>query len=106
MNRSFAWMGMLLVSWSGQGLACQCPPSHPLFSKMMSTVVFMGTVLDIKLVHGPTGRWAGWHHNEVRFQVLEDWKGAPFDTILFGTNPGGGDCGYHFHLGGTYVVYA
>jgi len=38
-------------------------------------------------------------------QVLHQWKGAPATTIQFFTGRGGGDCGYHFELNATSLVY-
>jgi hypothetical protein len=38
-------------------------------------------------------------------QVLQQWKGDPIKSIQLATGRGGGDCGYSFQVGRTYLVY-
>ena len=42
----------------------------------------------------------------VEFDVLSSWKGPDRDHIVVRTGAGGGDCGYRFHEGVSYLVYA
>lgn len=42
----------------------------------------------------------------VTFRVSETWKGTNTDRLIVYTNQGGGDCGYHFTQGSSYLVYA
>ena len=96
---------VLLMVRAGLPSACECPEPPPAASAkayVISTVIFMGTVEERRIVEPPSHGG----YLEFRFRVLEDWKGAPSDTILIGTSPGGGMCGYPFEVGRTYVVYA
>ena len=105
-RRSRFVLGALMISWPGVAFACTCfgEPPPPKLARDASTAVFMGIVEEIRLARPrPSARAA---YLEVRFRVLEDWKGAPFDTIRIGTGFGGGDCGYGFRVGDSYVVYA
>ena len=40
------------------------------------------------------------------FLVTKKWKGPVGDTLVVLTGRGGGDCGYPFGIGGSYLVYA
>lgn len=42
----------------------------------------------------------------VYFTVQKTWKGKARKTLLLKTGRGGGDCGYRFEVGKTYLVYA
>jgi hypothetical protein len=42
----------------------------------------------------------------IRFDVGESFKGAPLGELDVTTGSGGGDCGYNFVAGRTYIVYA
>jgi len=101
-----AW---ILGSWSAEARACLCiPPGPPLEEMARSEAVFLGTVID---ADGPypvmvgadrfreSDRW-------FRLRVLASWKGAEAETVVVVTGAGGGDCGYDFRLGDTYLVYA
>ena len=43
---------------------------------------------------------------EVTFTVQEYWKGDVLDTVVIHTGQGGGDCGFAFEEGKSYLVYA
>ena len=43
---------------------------------------------------------------EIKFAVLTVWKGEVSKEISVCTGHGGGDCGYRFHEGVEYIVYA
>lgn len=43
---------------------------------------------------------------QVTFTVHETFKGTPVPTLSLATGLGGGDCGYPFETGQSYVVYA
>jgi hypothetical protein len=42
----------------------------------------------------------------VAVDVLQQWKGEPAKSLELRTGRGGGDCGYSFEVGQTYLVYA
>jgi hypothetical protein len=41
----------------------------------------------------------------VRFRVTKAYSGNPGSEVAVQTGMGGGDCGYHFEPGHTYLVY-
>jgi hypothetical protein len=43
---------------------------------------------------------------EVTFRAVTTWKGPPKREVRVLTGRGGGDCGYPFKVGETYLVYA
>lgn len=43
---------------------------------------------------------------KVHFSVSRSWKGVARTTGMLSTGFGGGDCGYGFVQGSSYVVYA
>jgi hypothetical protein len=45
-------------------------------------------------------------NQRVRFQILEPFRGATTSEIDVYTGGGGGDCGYSFIVGRSYLVYA
>ena len=47
-------------------------------------------------------------HVDVALKVLESWKGgsAPGDRLVVRTNPDSASCGYPFHVGTTFLVWA
>ncbi|MGD8189887.1 hypothetical protein ACQCN2_07890 [Brevibacillus ginsengisoli] len=80
--------------------SCSCAP-HPPPSKALqnSEAVFTGTVKEITQV--PKGY-------QVLFEVNHAWKGVNYSQVAVSTSmgDGGGDCGYSFTKGATYLVYA
>lgn len=42
----------------------------------------------------------------VKFKLLKSWKGRLSKEVTLKTGAGGGDCGYPFAAGKTYLVYA
>lgn len=89
---------------------CQCivpkeaPPLEVAVEKAFqkSDVVFLGRVMS--------GRVAGDNlpgaQLEYTFAVTESWKGLDSTNVRIRTGMGGGDCGYDFKLGRSYLVYA
>ena len=59
----------------------------------------MGTVSSIADATDVYGR-------HVEFEIVEAWKGISSSKVSILTGRGGGDCGYPFGVGGTYLVYA
>ena len=91
-------------SWT-EARACNCDlPLRNLTLKQQvkkaqkqSQAVFVGKVLQVK----PEGFGVS-----VRFRVENVWKGKLFREVTIFTGQGGGDCGYRFEVGESYLVYA
>ena len=64
-----------------------------------SEAVFSGRVLDISA--SPDD-----HSLVVRLKVEKSWKSSRAEEISIITGRGGGDCGFHFTVGETYLLYA
>lgn len=53
----------------------------------------------------PSGKYCVYYGMKVTFQINEVWKGAAKSTVELHTGRSGGDCGYEFQEGKTYLVY-
>ena len=112
---------------------CDCvTPPEPQVARAQASAVFIGTVERVEAGRLGSGSQA-YEGRHVRFRVLAAWPGgarlvtggkeqgaagargatrAPYaaalaDSIVtVGTGAGGGDCGYAFETGETYLVYA
>ena len=86
--------------------ACSCIAGIPVCQSFWATdAVFSGTVAQIT----PTPNRLGEpypSHRLVRFQVKQSWRGAVGPVVEVLTGSGGGDCGFSFEQGVTYLVYA
>ena len=80
--------------------ACDCVASTPCRAVAHADAVLIGRVLSV--VDAPDGQWA----RVVRVAVSESFIGGHTGEIEVRTGMGGGDCGYRFDVGSTYVVYA
>ena len=109
-------------------LACSCVPPGPVQEEVAdSSRVFLGQVTAIqerparsdrswlaavsewtRQLFGGTPLLPAKEHayRQVTFKVDETFKGTPVPTLSLGTGLGGGDCGYGFEAGQSYVVYA
>lgn len=89
------------------GFACTCAapdPGLPLKRQVgmalnESRAVFSGKVLEVR-------EDAQTLSVVVRLRVERFWKGSPTREVRIMTGRGGGDCGYHFEVGESYLVYA
>lgn len=103
--------------------ACSCIPRRSVAESMESAhLVFLGTVERIDDRHaGWRSAWlsvrkfigaepkfseADAHGFKITFRVTTIWKGPAKRTMSIFTGRGGGDCGYKFEIGKTYLVYA
>jgi hypothetical protein len=82
--------------------ACSCvQPPPPKEAMATSAAVFEGTVTAVREAQG---------HEimtfEVELRVGRRFKGAEADTVTVLTNESSAACGFHFEVGGTYLVYA
>jgi hypothetical protein len=64
-----------------------------------SQAIFVGKVLEV--VEPPNE-----FHVSIRFEIERVWKGPEYSELEIFTGKGGGDCGYKFAVGETYLVYA
>ena len=98
----------LLVFIHIEGRACTC--DLPMLkqtslkqqvnkARNQSQAVFVGKVIEI--VQNPQDYFV-----LVRFNVERSWKGSLAQEVSVVTGQGGGDCGYKFEFGETYLVYA
>ena len=85
--------------------ACSCVGGIPLCeSAWTSDAVFSGEVLSVQRMSNETKE--PFSSVRVRFKVLESWRGDVSGVVEVKTGLGGGDCGYSFREGMTYLVYA
>lgn len=81
--------------------ACKCAPRAPCAEFWRPSAVFAGTVRELASVRDRPGSLA------IRFEVDQRGRGIESDTALVESEPQNGfNCGYTFHLGERYVVYA
>lgn len=82
--------------------ACKCAGVPSAENELKrSKVVFSGKVIEIK-----DKKVNGYILKSVRFEVMNTWKGIEESQIIITTGQGGGDCGFAFHTGEEYLVYA
>lgn len=93
--------------------ACSCVGSTPPCQAFWNTdAVFSGQVTEIKdasVKSAPKtddGRSFSFPKRTVRFAVKESFRGTDEKVIELETGAGGGDCGYAFETGQSYLVYA
>jgi hypothetical protein len=100
----------VLLASAGRADACTCMmPGAPCKAFGGSAAVFVGTVTDIKsrMRESPArGKEMDWAPNTVTFSVSEAFSGVEGAEVQVSTGMGGGDCGYSFVKGVSYVVYA
>lgn len=97
---------LLTFVFTGHTAACQCAGSAaPCQAYWKTDVVFVGTVVgSTKFITGK-----GDYKSEqrlVRFNVVEAFRGVQTAQAEVITGWGGGDCGYGFESGQSYIVYA
>lgn len=79
--------------------ACSCIiPGTPMEEMEKSDAVFSGEVTKIEDSSS--------YGYDVTLKVLETWKGTDGSLIKVHTGMGGGDCGFGFKEGESYLVYA
>jgi hypothetical protein len=101
----FTLLPLLILLAPARADACSCVGGLPICQTFWEAdAVFAGEVLSIDPV--PDGADPGFSRKRVRFQVQEVWRGGVEGVVEIRTGAGGGDCGYRFERGGTYLVYA
>lgn len=93
--------------------ACTCVSSNPPCDQTWKSgeVIFLGTVIDKVVIQAPPRPgiiYASPERVAFRFSVRESFRGPaiPGQDIVINTGNGGGDCGYPFAVGTSYLVYA
>ncbi|HEX8148706.1 MAG TPA: carboxypeptidase regulatory-like domain-containing protein [Pyrinomonadaceae bacterium] len=94
---------------SGRALACSCAgPGEPCQAFGAAAATFVGTATDVRTnqpKEGGKGEDA-WGRRVFKFTVLQPFSGVAGTEVEVSTGLGGGDCGYGFKRGETYLVYA
>lgn len=89
--------------------ACECVGTIlPCLAAENAQAVFVGQVLEIAPVNTPPQGepLTPFYARKVSFKVAESLRGAVDETIEVYTGNGGGDCGFSFTKGKSYLVYA
>ncbi|WP_153801166.1 hypothetical protein [Foetidibacter luteolus] len=100
--------------------ACKCLPPKSVKEEMNnSDAVLVGRVLKKEVVrindsaklmgNDSTGHPVFEEYVIMRYEIAVEkmYKGrATKSTVFVYTGSGGGDCGFHFELGGRYIIYA
>jgi hypothetical protein len=99
-------MIVVTAATESESFACICMSSGPpCQAAWASDVVFTGTVLSIEAVEIKT--WETVYPSKlVTFSIDRGFINSPSGSAEVMTGAGGGDCGYRFTPGGTYLVYA
>jgi hypothetical protein len=107
---ALALLPALLVLTAARAEACSCAgPGAPCEAFGGSAAVFVGTVTDIRgrpRKAPAEGDELDWAPRTVTFSVTEAFSGVEGATAQVSTGLGGGDCGYSFVKGTSYLVYA
>lgn len=113
----FLLCGMLLFLQPQAGYACSCVPPKPVQDAVDDAqAVFAGKVLRIEETSPATQFLRDIAENftddpafperSVVLQVTSTWKGVSQSQVVVKTGMGGGDCGFEFSAGQSYLVYA
>ena len=98
-----------LATTEARLFACSCAGTpSPCVAAGRAQAVFVGQVVDIaKLDPGaPSNAPDGPYYRRVSFKVTESLRGNVEATTVVFTGSGGGDCGYGFSTGKSYLIYA
>ena len=87
-------------------VACSCGPTPPVSKAFaQASAVFVGRCISSKLVYRRPNDLGGAYY-EYTFEVARSWKGvAGKKETLVKSGIGGGDCGYPFQIGESYILY-
>lgn len=98
-----AWIGTFAVlALAAPAAACDClPPGAPGEELQQADAVFTGRVVGIRRAGGPNS-----HQLRVDLTVRRSWKGVAVEQMSVITENSGAACGFDFHSGTEYLVYA
>lgn len=103
----FVLLSLLIIASPGDLAACSCVADIPLCESVWAAdVVFEGEVTAVHQM--PVSKEVGglFGGRRAQFAVTRMWRGLAADSIDVMTGSGGGDCGYSFRRGRSYLVYA
>jgi hypothetical protein len=96
----------LLTIGAERPSACSCiGPIVACQSSWTSDAIVVAKVLNVGPVTEVRGEYLR-RQRLVRINVQETFKGLPLGDADIITGGGGGDCGYNFIAGQTYIIYA
>ncbi|HYH86713.1 MAG TPA: carboxypeptidase regulatory-like domain-containing protein [Pyrinomonadaceae bacterium] len=99
----------VVLLFSGRALACSCAgPAQPCQAFGGASAVFIGTPtgMETRLMKSGDKDEFDWTPRVYKFTVLQPFLGVEGTEVEVATGRGGGDCGYNFARGETYLVYA
>lgn len=98
---------VMLVSLTPTAKACSCMESGPPCQAYWpASAVFTGQVIQVTTFTSDQENLPGYQQKLVRFAVSQTFRGVSGMTVETITGNGGGDCGYPFEVGQSYLVYA
>lgn len=101
----FAVVAIGSLLFARQAAACSCVGRRPACEAFWDPgAVFAGKVVSIESRAGDGVQT--FDNRRVRFEVVEAFRGVTTATVDVFTGSGGGDCGYAFVVGTSYLVYA
>jgi len=100
---------ILLCTLDGVGQACSCVQGGTVCSEYaQASAVFVGVATDIStatIKRGDANHRDDFPGKVVRFSIEHAFKGVQSPEVFVETGNGGGDCGYPFESGKSYLVY-
>jgi carboxypeptidase family protein len=97
---------LALVAAERSASACECVATGQACSDYWkASAVFLGRVDSVTRDAAKPGART-WPLKRVVFTVIESYRGVTTTSVRVETGAGGGDCGYPFQEGRTYLVYA
>jgi hypothetical protein len=100
---------ILLLLAPSRADACTCAgPVQPCEAYGQASAVFVGTVTGVKQRERKAAAGGEYEFASltVKFSVEQAFAGVSGSEVEVSTGRGGGDCGYHFRRGVSYLVYA
>ncbi|WP_420128697.1 hypothetical protein [Longimicrobium sp.] len=101
-----ALLGSLWITPPCEAAFCKCAaPADVPAAVAASDAVFTGRVLSVRDTTIAVGEHA-WPVRRVTLRADRAWKGVESRLVVVLTGMGGGDCGFAFRRGESYLVYA
>lgn len=103
-----AMLGCLLTTQAPLS-ACECVgPVTTCLAAERAAAIFVGQAIEItkRGVAVPDAPPAGANWRRVSLKVTESLRGDVPDAAILFTGSGGGDCGFDFSAGKSYLIYA
>ena len=91
-------LAALLPAAPVRAYSCKSPPP-PREAMGKMAAVFSGKAVKVEADQKA-------HQVHATFEVIRVWKGEVGKTVTVTTNDNGGSCGFAFHEGDGYLVYA